>query len=88
MSVSCQSAVLVVEIVKSAKAIKKTKITEKQNFLSFIEDGNSEQEIVVCYNPNKTSVGFLAPNSIRSGFSSISFTFTKKPTDSRPSIKR
>ena len=38
------------------------------------------------YNPNKTSTGSLAPNNNLVGFSIISFTLTRKLTDSFPSM--
>jgi hypothetical protein len=41
-----------------------------------------------CYKPNNTSSAFLPPKSMRVGFSSISFTFTRKPTLSLPSMIR
>ena len=40
------------------------------------------------YSPTTTSTGSLPPNSILVGFSHISFTFTRNPTDSRPSMIR
>ena len=40
------------------------------------------------YNPNSISSGSLSSNNIFTGFSNISFTLTRKPTDSLPSMIR
>src|SRR5687767_2505545 len=40
------------------------------------------------HSPSKISSGCFPPNSMRSGCSHISFTFTRKPTDSLPSMMR
>lgn len=52
------------------------------------KEGNVNRKILlaVLYNPNNTSTGSFDPKIIRSGFSNISLTFTKKLTDSFPSM--
>lgn len=63
-------------------------IVQKKNPKSFVNLGLIRCDLFFCYNPNNTCNGSFPPKIILSGFSNISFTFTRKPTDSFPSIIR